>query len=746
MRRMSVCASAAVLTVAAPVWAQAGDPAPPVSAPAPKADAATEATSAPAKPADTPQTVTVTAKASGYKRDIDRRSYSVANDLQKAASGSVADILRNVPSVEVDVQGNVSLRGNPSVTILIDGQPSAMMKGQSRSDALQQLPADQIERVEVMTNPSAAFTPEGTGGIINLITKKSAKTTAKTTGSIKASLGTGSRYNGGVSETYSLKGLTLSGSANVRKNGDSNDGYVNGQVVDPVTGAVSRRNSIFSGKSGSLSSSARGAVDYDLDAQTRLSGEVSYFGGRFHSNNTSTYSSDAASGLQSKSYVADFGYVGRFTDLSGSATFLRKLGGDDHEVSLRLSRDADTSRSTSSDRINYTDPTQPNLYQALGAHDTGAETGLKAEYKGPLPGPSKLVAGYEFELDQEVNDHGGALGTSPATTSPVTGLTNNFKASQAVHALYATYQRPFGPLTVMPGLRLEEVIIDLDQVTQATKASQSYFRAYPTVHLAYKLYENRELTASYSQRVQRPGLRSLDPFRVYGSPLSYSQGNSQLRPQITDAFELGYEFRKKATYYLATLYYRDNRREFTSVDQDIGGGVILTTLANLGHSRNAGLELVANGEFTKTLTYNVSSNLYWNEIDPGGLVQASAHSGTTASGRASLNWSPTPKDFFQINTNGRGKTLDGQGYSGPFVSLNLGYRHKFDDKLAFVATAVDPFDQSHFDSTIDTPTLKQQSHYRYHPRALYLGFTYALGAAKARASESFDFGSGGNGK
>jgi outer membrane receptor protein involved in Fe transport len=115
--------------------------------------------------------VTVTSDSTALRTSIDRRSYSVANDLT-AKTGSIADALRNIPSVEVDVQGNVSLRGDPNVTIMIDGKPSGMFNGDGKADALQQMPADQIERVEVMTNPSAAYRPDGTAGIINLITKK----------------------------------------------------------------------------------------------------------------------------------------------------------------------------------------------------------------------------------------------------------------------------------------------------------------------------------------------------------------------------------------------------------------------------------------------------------------------------------------------------------------------------------------------------------------------------------------------
>jgi outer membrane receptor for ferrienterochelin and colicin len=154
--------------------------------------------------------VTVTSDSTAMRTSIDRRSYSVANDLT-AKTGSIADALRNIPSVEVDVQGNVSLRGDPNVTIMIDGKPSSMFNGDGKADALQQMPADQIDRVEVMTNPSAAYRPDGTAGIINLITKKNRKPGA--TGSFKLNVGPDGRYNTGVTGNYVKGKLTLSGDA-----------------------------------------------------------------------------------------------------------------------------------------------------------------------------------------------------------------------------------------------------------------------------------------------------------------------------------------------------------------------------------------------------------------------------------------------------------------------------------------------------------------------------------------------------
>jgi outer membrane receptor protein involved in Fe transport len=171
------------------------------------------------EPSNQVQGVTITAPNSqDIKTSIDRRSYSLGKDLQ-ATTGSVADVLRNVPSVQVDVQGNVSLRGDSNVTIMIDGKPSGMFKGENRGQVLQQIPASQFERVEVMTNPSAAFSPEGTAGVINLITKQ--QRGVGTTGSVRGNVGTEGRKNASVSLARNTKALTLSAGSSMTASGST---------------------------------------------------------------------------------------------------------------------------------------------------------------------------------------------------------------------------------------------------------------------------------------------------------------------------------------------------------------------------------------------------------------------------------------------------------------------------------------------------------------------------------------------
>ncbi len=204
--RIVLLATAALLAPSTAVVAQS-QPAPqPSSTPAPKP-------AEPAKPANgeratSVEGVTVTADPNATRTSIDRRSYSVATDLQ-AQTGSISDALRNVPGVQVDVQGAVTLRGS-GVTILVDGKPSAMFSGEGQADALLAMPADQIERVEVMTNPSAEFSPEGRGGIINLVTKPNRRRAR--TATVRPNLGDDGRYNGGLSASLMNAGVACCGS------------------------------------------------------------------------------------------------------------------------------------------------------------------------------------------------------------------------------------------------------------------------------------------------------------------------------------------------------------------------------------------------------------------------------------------------------------------------------------------------------------------------------------------------------
>ncbi len=680
--------------------------------------------------------VTVTSDPAAMRTSIDRRSYSVANDLS-ARTGSIADALRNIPSVEVDVQGNVSLRGDANVTILIDGKPSGQFNGDGKADALQSLPADSIDRVEVMTNPSAAFRPDGSAGIINLITKKTNK--AGTTGSVRLNLGPNGRYNGGISANRRAGKLTLSGDAGYRYDTQKGVQTIDRVTLDPVSGQ--RLPSLYDAdqenEGGGLN--LRGGVDYDLDKQNRLSGEVRFRGFDFDSDVLETYSARNALGGVSRAYnrISDASLERNNTSVS--ADWRRQLKGADHLLTTHLEYEVtDFTRDANAILRNTPGAT---VYEAQGFGLDQTRTNLKVDYSKPLPGDVKLKAGVDFEVAQNDYDNRGATGAAPGSLTVDPNRTNRFLYDQDVYAAYVTYERPFGDVTVQGGLRAEQVKIDTHQLTSNQKNQNDYFKVYPSLHMGYTLNENNTLSANYSHRVQRPGAQDLNPYRVYIDPYNYRAGNPDLKPQQTDSYELGWQYRKAQTYYLATLYVRQNKESVTEVVRDLGGGVLLTTKENLGKNNSAGLELSANGRLTPKLTYNLSSNIFHNEIAATKLGFSGTRSDTMVSGRVNLNWQATPNDFFQLNAFASGKRLTPQGYRQPVQSMNLGYRRKVSDKLSFVVTAQDVLDTLKDRVVIDTPTLRDRTERSANFRSVFFGFTYSFGGGKPRP-EQFDFSTG----
>jgi outer membrane receptor protein involved in Fe transport len=687
--------------------------------------------------------VTVKAQAPEYRSSIDRRSYNLSNDLA-TANGSLADALRNVPTLDVDPEGNLSIRGDTNVTILIDGQPAPMFSGPNRAQLLQQLPANQYERVEVMTNPSASLRPEGTGGVINLISKKTRGT--QRTAAISSAAGTDAHDRVTASGTLGEPKLTLSGVAFAARQLNQQDAQTAMQLVDPASGqsaSITSTQHVRQIVSGAMFS---GNAAYTPDASNRLDVSLQYVDYTAPDEFDGVYRSSATSGPLGQ----DYDYFGqgstRYSIFSGAATYTRQLGGDEHQLELHFSYNDTSFGNDTRQLLVYQLPQQPDLYQDLAQSQDQRSLDLKAEYKGPMPGEAKLVAGYELQGDDDTYGHSGLLGVSAAAAAVDPALTDRFDFTQWVSDLYATYQHPIGHFDVMPGLRLEAVTIRTDQITQGTGGGQSYFEAFPTLHIDYSLDQNRQLFASYSRRIERPSGDQLDPFRVYNNPLNFSQGNPHLAPAITDSYEAGYEYTKGKTFLTASLYYKDAGDVVSNVLENLGEGVTLNSYANVGHTRNAGLELTAGGQITRTLSYSAGGDASWNQIVTSDTGIEDSQAAALLFGHVKMNWTATPNDFVQLSLDARGRQITAQGSTASWEYLAVGYRHRFSDRLAVELLARDPFDAYREREIIDTPTLREVNDTNSHVRSIQLGFTYQLGSVrKAPQPKDFDFGGGGGG-
>lgn len=699
------------------------------AAPAPEAPAQKPAAK-PAEASNGVSAVTVTADAPAVRTSIDRRSYSVSGDLA-AQSGGIADALRNVPSVEVDVQGNVSMRSDPNVTILIDGKPSGLFNGEGRGQALQQMPAERIDRVEVITNPSAEFRADGTGGVINLITKK-AKGAGRTS-SIRLTGGDHGRNGLAGNIGYNSGKLSASGDINYRRD-----------VFDQVDYERRQQAALDSETQGTTDFdidglTTQGTVDYDVSDKLRVGGEarLSRFNLAIDSNAGTTR--EDANDVLVQAYRRDLTLRQRRDNAAISGNLRRKFGGDGHELSLKLSYDVVDDNRTRTGHTVGTVPTASSAYdqQQLG-YDT-RQTDLKGDYVRPMGAGQTLKLGFDLQFDDNVYDNIGLRGGSLGGLAVDPGLTSKFFYEQQLSQAYVTYERPLGgDLTMLAGLRYEQSKLDL--TAAGTRNDNDTTRLMPSLHLSYKLNDQQKLTASYSQRLQRPGPFDLNPVPFLLDPLNYRVGNPNLKPQQTDSFELGWQYRKAPVMALATLFYRQNDKVVTDVVTDRGGGVFVTTKANVANTRNGGLELVLNGKLTPELTYNVSSTLFWVELDGSNLGFTDKRSATTAQGRGSLSWQATPKDLFQVVGFMVGKRLTPQGYAMPFGGVDLGYRREVSDKVSLLVTVQDPMGLFREKQVIDTPSLKSLVVRDPDARNIRVTLAWTFGAGKGRKDPGFDFG------
>lgn len=695
---------------------------------------AAPAQTAPAKPAQD-KAIVVTGQRSEVTTAPDRLSFNIANDLQ-AQNGTVADALRAVPGVEVDLEGNVALRGDRGVTILVDGRPSAMMSGESRATILQSMPASSIERVEVITNPSAAMSPEGSGGVINLVTKQ-ARPGARS-GTVRATVANRQSGTLNLNGVISKPGLTVTGDVGYRHFRTEQGAEQDRSRFDAAS------NSFINSRQDSLQrntvnfGNGRVGVDYDVDKVNRLSTELSYRDGRFVSKRIDNFTSPISA------YVRDSSATMSNNGGGGRLSWRRTLPGQDHEFVA----DVEVQRgSFSRDVRAFTTPSLPagaaSFERIRNAFDS-TEFELKLDYKRPMGEGQSLNIGYQYNLDDSGFDFTGARGASFGTLLPVAALTNQFDYRQAIHALYGTFQFQAGKFNFQPGLRLEQVDNQIDQITGGVHAESGYFRVYPTLHAGYELSAKSKLRASYSRRIQRPGAQDLNPYILYVDPQNVRQGNPNLRPEVTDSFEFGWQLRNQGTFYSINAFYRDSSGGVTDVFTDLGGGVFLSSRANLATSRRAGVELLANGKFGKTVTYNASATYFWSKIDPRSAGVSTPRSGSTATVRANLNWQPTSKDYFQLNGFYGGRQLIAQGYRQGMGVLNLGYRRKVNDKFSVLLTVQDVLGTAKQEVFIETPLIRDRFEQRGPGRIFLLSATYNFGnpGGRKQREPGFEFDSG----
>jgi outer membrane receptor protein involved in Fe transport len=682
--------------------------------------------------------VTVTAARPGVTTSIDSRAYLLDRDLG-AATGTLAEALRNVPSVDVDIDGNISLRGDQSVQILVDGKPSPMFTGPGRAQALLSFPAKDIERVEVMTTPSAAYSPEGSGGIINIITKNPNR--GMTTASVTAQYGSagGTRFSGNY--TRRAGKLTITASANRNEEPQTQNNTIFRSARSSPTATPLDSDARYWVSIANVSQFANLNLTYDATPKWQFG--VSANGGNVDVAGTAlihleTFRAGVPVSLTDTFLTTPI--IG--FNISGyGASATRKFDGQEHDLSMNYNFSRNAQFQVIENTIVQTLPPGPQRAEVNFTGSVTRQSKVRVNYRRPLPGAGKLAFGYEWQDDDNSYDTFFSRGPSIPSVIVDPTISGAYPFAQRINSFFGTVERPLGKFTPQLGLRFETT-----DLTIPIAGERSYSHTYPTLNFGYKLSDTSSLRGGYSRRVQRPGPNQLNPFRTQpgGDALIFNEGNPDLQPQETDSLELGYQYRKAQTSYLATLYWRVAHDEFTAVTRDIGGGISIQRPENLGSSRSGGVELVANGRFTMALKYSLSTNTFWKEIDADNLGYAGARSAFGVSGNANLNWDVTAKDALQLNATATGKRLTAQGYSPPSWQLNAGWRHKLNDRIAATLTLRDVLATQGSKNVIDTPLLTQVSTWVPRTnRAAWFQLTYTFGANDKPTDPKFDYGGGG---
>lgn len=701
----------------------AGQSAPPAPAPTRDKAAGTE--------------IVVTGQRPTIETSIDRKSYSLSKDIQ-ATTGSAADVLRNIPSVTVDPNGNPSLRGDANVQILVDGRPSPQFNNANRGAALEQLGADNIDHIEVLTNPPANFKPDGSAGVINIVTKRRR---GSRTASVQANAGSGGRFNLGGTASTQIGKLNVHGSLSLRHDIRTRILADDKTVSDPVTGAFQADSRLRTdAQNDRLSEVVTLGADLDLSKADRLSAEGTYNNRFDHSSYVERDLVLDSSGAPTSRYSRD--RPGRERQISNSAMlqYHHDVDKDGNGLTVLAQRSETSERQ----RLRYTNsfdlPALDPTFQNQNLYFDQVTREFSIDYTTMLPGKSKLITGYDLQRDDNLFDNAQTLAVPAGGAAvPDPRFTNIFRYGQTVQAFYGSYERPIGDWTVLAGLRLEQTDVQTNQVTSGERGSRGYFRAYPNLHLTDKLTDHQTLSFSYGRRVIRPESDDLNPYIVQQDAFTLRRGNPGLMPQEIESFEAGWSYEKGSTSRSATLYFRRVRNAFTIVSTPIDSTTVLITEENLGKSRSGGLELAAAGKLVPKLGYTLSGNVFYNEISAGNLGFTGTRSTFGYEAKAALNWSLTPKDTAQLNLGGAGKRLTPQGYRRGYVALDLGFRHQLRTNLSLTATLSDVFASRHDGLLVDTPGLSEITSRRQTGRIALLGISWTLPGAKAKESDKFDY-------
>lgn len=699
--------------------------------------------------------VVVQGRVADLQLGIDKKVFDVSQSLV-SVGGTAQDLLGNVPTLQVDADGAVSLRGSSSVKILIDGKESAMA-GSDVNKLLQSLPADAVSKVEIITNPSAKYDAEGQSGIINIVLKKNIRTGLN--GNVTASAGNYDNYNAGLTLNYRDKKFNYFGSYNFRHGRNLGEGFtktiglING-VQDPNSLVTETENESF--RKG-INNSLRLGMDYYANDKTTLS-----LGG-----NLSIRDNDRGEDLFYKSYRGqqtpvitprtsrqfekDLGY-----DLSFD--FKRELKREGEELTANVTYGNDKE-----DGTNDYEQTNPSFvskrFNETG--EKGQNWNFQLDYLLPLGENHKFEAGYRTTL-RNSNDFQYSDTLANELWIPDYTVSNEFEMKSGVHALYANYQRMLGErIGLQVGLRAEDAYlntenksVDPDRIATGNysdKGNLDYFRLYPSAFLTYDVNgEGDKVQLSYSRRVQRPRGWQVNPFVSLSDPLNIRQGNPNLMPEDIHAMEMSFAKFYDKWNFITTAYYRRVNDMTQPLQYDTNDPIAAIYLEgkenatfmrweNVGSRDNAGLELISKVNIFNWWDATANANIYYQRVNPVESYNINKVENIAWDANLTTNVKFTSTTSLQVKGDYRApmKTLQGRMKSMHGVDLAL-RQDILKGKGSLLFNVRDVFDKRRFGGDTNLPTRYSDFYHRWSRRTFNLTFSYRFGLQDLTKSKRND--------
>ena len=628
---------------------------------------------------------------------IDKKVFAVDKSLV-SEGGTATDLLANVPSVQTDMDGNVSLRGSSGVRVLIDGKPS-LIGGGDVSVILQSIPASSIETVEVITNPSSKYDAEGQSGIINIVLKKNSKLGLN--GNVALSAGNRDNYNANTSLSFQNNKVNLFGNYSYRSGNRLGGGFNNIQYLNTTPEGTAFADQNTNSRSHDQGHNVKAGLDYTLAPKSIVSFSGGFnmrdndrretlFINQFNPANAPVRLSNRRNENEGK---------GNSFDLN--LDFVQKFKKPKEELTFNLNYSEgnnDNFQFYNTDIYFQTNQNLSNLVLERNLRDGwNRNYNIQADYVRPVGTTGRIEAGYrsQFRDSKSMTDASTFLDSLNAYEKNFL-VSNDFESGEQIHALYLNYQNQIGNFGYQLGLRGEDAELNTTsgrfQENGATVFSPgkiAYTRLYPSVFVSQKLKNEQQVQLSYTRRVNRPRGWDTNPFLDVSDPLMWNQGNPNLQPEDVHAFEFGYSKYFKKVSIISSLYLRQTNDLIQRVRSEPNAqGVTISTPQNLTRNIATGLELISRVDVAKPWNFTANVNLFQSKIDGAPEYGIIERSGFTWNANLTNNFNLPYNITMQLRADYRAPEVMAQGKRNAMYGVDAGAKYDFKDKKSSLSLNV----------------------------------------------------------